>query len=181
MPGRSPNEAVEAFLGPLQTAMACVGPAHFTLSPGSRSLVGETHSWRLNDDGVAKVGGGLQLAGQMHFEIQDLGQSQAAKRFKVSTRAYRYAILDGAGAELLCAHWHPTGHSPHTYPHWHLGSVALAPSGVFLKRAHIPSPRVTFESVIRMLLDFDGVKPAVVDWETRLESSEATFEQYKSW
>lgn len=182
MPGRSPHEAVEAFLEPLREAVACVGTAHITLSPGARGAVGETHAWTLNGGDSVVIGGGYALSAQMHFETLDRGQSLGSERFRVSTRAYRYAIRLRAGDELIAAHWHPTGNSPVTFPHWHVGSPALASDGVFLERAHIPAPRVSFEAMIRWAIEsISEVQPTRDDWRQRLESSESTFDQFKTW
>lgn len=118
----------------------------------------------------------------MHFETLDQGASRGQGRYRCSTRAYLYALIGPSGQEVLAAHWHPTGKSPVSEPHWHLGSPALSTEGVFLARAHIPSPRISFEHLIRWTLEnVKVVEPACVDWRERLARTEQTFEQFKSW
>lgn len=142
--------------------------------------MGETHSWALNGGAPLRVGA-LGLTAQMHFEVLDRGRSRGTDRFKVSTSAYLYALTDVNDDEVFAAHWHPTGKSHVDFPHWHLGSVALSESGVWLKRAHIPSPRISFEYMVRNLLELGVAKPAHDDWRTRLDETERMFEQHKSW
>lgn len=181
MPGASPAAAVESFLRPLREAISCVGGAHFTLTPGARGAVGDTHMWVLNDDEPLVVSPKLQFRACMHFETLDRGASRARERFKVSTRGYMYSVLSPAHEELLAAHWHPNGSSPFREPHWHVGSAALSPSGVFLERAHIPSERITLERIVRMVIEQFGAEPACEDWSDRLERTERDFHEHKSW
>lgn len=124
--------------------------------------------------------GGL-LEAKMHFEVLDRGASQGAHRYKVSTRAYLYAICAPSGEELYAAHWHPGSKSPVAFPHYHLGAAALAPTGVFLARAHIPSPRISFESVVRLAIESGAADPACDDWQGRLDRTEGLFEEHKTW
>lgn len=182
MPGRSVSEAIDAFVDPLRQALSCVGTGHLTLSPKARRDVGEPHTWVLNGgDRPVALGGDLGLRAMMGFEVQDRGSSQRDQRFKVRTRAYMYSIVI-PGGELMCAHWHPGGLSDVEFPHWHFGSPVLSPTGVFLERAHIPSPRVSFEYFLRLAIEtIPEVTPAKNDWDDRLARLESTFDKHKSW
>lgn len=182
MPGPSPAAAVKAFLDPLRDAATCIGGAHFTLSPQARKIVGETHSWVLNDNHPVSLGGAYYFRAAMHFEILDLGVSNGRGRYRVSTRGYQYAVELAHGKEILTAHWHPSGSvSSYTEPHWHVGSPALSSSGVFPARAHIPSPRISFEDMIRWIFESLDVEPACDDWRQRLLNAERGFLEHKSW
>lgn len=181
MPGRSVPEAVDAFLTPLKDAVACLGTAHITLTPGARGDVGEHHMWTLNGGAGLRFAGGLTLVADMHFEVVDRGQSMRDERFKVRTLSYLYAVEDADRNEIISAHWHPDGKSDITFPHWHMGSVALSETGVFLERAHIPSPRVSLEQMVGMVLGSPGVEATRSDWRERLAESERLFDQHKSW
>ena len=116
----------------------------------------------------------------MQFETLDLGQSQKRRRFRVTTREYIYEV-SAEGKEVISAHWHPDSSSPYTEPHWHIGSAALAGLGGSLEHTHIPSPRVSFEQMIRFMIDQMGVAPHREDWAERLERTESMFEAHKSW
>jgi hypothetical protein len=182
VPGRTPHEAVDAFLDPLKIALSCVTRGKLLLTQGAYGDVGETHQWQLNGDEGAVLGG-IRLRAGMHFEVLDRGASQRDERFKVSTRGYLYGIeLSGEGREeLMSFHWHPNGSSPFRDPHYHFGEAAISPSGVFLARAHIASPRVSFEQVIRTLIEEAEVAPLCDDWSDRLAQTEALFDEHKSW
>lgn len=181
MPGRSPNEAIEAFIDPLRTAVACLGGAHFTLTPGARGDVGVVHQWVLNGDDPLDMGDGYFLRASMHFEVVDQRQAPANRRFKVKTRGYAYHVITADNEDIVAYHWHPEGSSPWVTPHMHVGDVALANTGVFPKRAHIPTPRASFESVIAWVITELGVKPVRDDWAEVLSASERDFDEHKSW
>jgi hypothetical protein len=180
VPGRRVVDAVNAFLEPLKDAASCLGGAHFTLTPGARGDVGETHAWTLNRDTPIELGNGISFRASMQFETLDLGRSEGHGRFKVRTREYIYAV-NLSGKEVIAAHWHPASSSPYIDPHWHIGAAALTQNGVYLERAHIPSPRVSFEQMIRFMIEQMGVAPHRDDWSERLKRSEAVFESDKSW
>ena len=60
--------------------------------------------------------------------------------------------------------------------------MAISPVGVFLERAHVPSPRISFEQMVRWVLEtVPGVTPTRSDWFERLKRNEEIFEQHKSW
>lgn len=111
------------------------------------------------------------LLGHQFQLVQD-----GRKSWHVSTFAYRYHLLDGAGQELVAWHWHPetgTGH-----PHVH---VAAEPIG---RRAHLPTGRVSIESVLRLLLTDLGVPPAqdhAGDFLQVLQAAEEPFIQHRRW
>lgn len=180
MPGATPAAAVSAFLTPLEVALACVAHAKFTLTPGARGEVGRTHSWTLNGDQAVQLGD-VSLRATMQFECQDTGESRRDQRYRVSTRGYMYGI-SGAAGEIFSAHWHPNSQvSSFKAPHYHLGDVALSDEGVYLARAHIPSGRVSFEEIIRMLLEQFGVQPLCDDWSDRLDRTEKDFIDHRHW
>lgn len=162
--------------------MSCLGGAHFTLSPGARGNVGDTHSWTLNNNDPVPLSRNLAFGATMHFETLDQGASRGRERYRVSTRGYMYAMLNPDGQELFAAHWHPSSRSSsYTGPHYHLGGMALAETGVFMSRAHIASPRVSFEGFIRMMIEQFGIEATCADWKDRLKRTEKQFEDHRSW
>lgn len=176
MPGRTPAEAVAAFLDPFKVALSCVAQAKITLSPGGRGTLGQVHAWTINDGTGADIGYGLRLTATMRYEIV----STEPHGYRATTHAYLYAIHAPA-AELVSAHWHPVGSSPVKFAHWHVGGAALADDGVFTPRAHLPSARVSFETFVKFAISELGVKPNVPDWSERLKVSEEAFRQHRTW
>lgn len=180
MPGRTPTEAVDFFLEPLGDAVACLGQAKITLSRGGRGELDVTHLLTLNDSHGMSLSGRLRLDARIQYSIIRDGAS-ASQPFRITTRAYLHTVSNSSGVEVFSAHWHPTGSSPYTGPHWHIGSAALAPDGVFTPRAHLPSPRASFESVVRLLIEQFGVTPARPDWADVLDRCEGNFERHRTW
>jgi hypothetical protein len=92
----------------------------------------------------------------------------------VSTVAYDYRLSRSDGAELLSWHWHP--HIlDFRWPHMH---VARGPVS---RRAHLPTGRVSIESVIRLLLMDLGVRSLRPDWAAVLDETEGLFLRYRRW
>jgi hypothetical protein len=87
--------------------------------------------------------------------------------------AYDYRLSREDGAEMLSWHWHPqTGlHLPHLH-------VARGPVP---KAAHLPTARVSLESVIRLLVADLGVNPLRSDWSDVLTASEEPFVKHRRW
>jgi hypothetical protein len=124
---------------------------------------------------------GWALRASMRFETLDLGQSEGRNRFRVTTREYIYSahLRD---REFISAHWHRLArNSDVDFPHYHLGMAALTEDGGYFARAHIPSPRVSLEAFIRLMIRDLGLTPARDDWEERLARGEEAFEEHRSW
>ena len=117
----------------------------------------------------------------MHFEVLDRRQAPGQQRFRVTTRGYAYALTDHNGAELLAWHWHPESSSPWTTPHAHVGTPALSDTGVFPRRAHIPTDRMSFEAFIRWLITEVPAAPVREDWQPILALNEERFEAHRTW
>lgn len=184
MPGRNPYQAVEAFIDPIQAAIACLASAKISVSHGGRHEVAVTHSWAIN------AGRGITLEGRattglrvpltfratMSYEIVRGERDE----WRVSTRGYHY-VIGAASDEVVGYHWHPDGQSHVATPHVHIGAAALTEDGVLTPKSHLPTERVSFESMIRLLITEFGVEPAAADWHQRLDVSEGVFQLYRSW
>jgi hypothetical protein len=98
--------------------------------------------------------------------------------WKVSTRAYRYRVDSAAGEELVLWHWHPTDQEgrPHKEPRPHLHAQVGD-----LRGLHLLTGRVGVESIIRVLINEFGVQPRRDDWQSTLDTTEALFEQWRTW
>lgn len=91
--------------------------------------------------------------------------------FRVRTQGYMYTLSESERleTEILSWHWHPPARSR---PHVHVGETQLG---------HIPTGRVTFESVVRYaIVELDAV-PARNDWDDILLETEALHVKYRSW
>jgi len=99
----------------------------------------------------------------------------------VSTTAYRYHLLDDSGAEMIGWHWHPDSLGDprlRGHPHLHV------PAGSIDRRIHVPTGRVSIESVLRLLL-IDLAVPArpahITDFAKVLDDCERPFIEHRRW
>lgn len=94
---------------------------------------------------------------------------------------YMYSVDGQDGRELIAYHWHPVGASHFKAPHLHIGTPALAPSGVFTAGSHFPTGRLSLERFIRFVITDLRVPPHRASWDKDLQLSEGVFEVYRSW
>jgi hypothetical protein len=157
LPGRNPTEAREAFLVPLRKGLSCITNAQLYVT-GKRT--GELEAVALSEDPLKLRRGAppsdvfVQLVIGHQFQVV-----HDTDDWHVSTAQYAYDVLDGDGNELLSWHWHPaTGTA---FPHMHIH----APVGPVSHKMHVPTGRVSIESVIKLLVDEFGVVPLRDDCE----------------
>jgi hypothetical protein len=177
--GRSPAEAVNAFLEPLQQTLSCVSRAVLDVA-GGYWVAAEPHGLTINGGLPAPLRSnhGLGLIVQQQYRIVeaegDLGP------WRISTAAYAYEITMADESRYLAHHWHPAARSPITTPHLHLGGAG-ATDDPALHSAHIPTGRVALEEVIRMLIAELGVEPLRDDWHEVLYRNTVAFERWRTW
>jgi hypothetical protein len=173
--GRTPREALDAFIGPLQRAMTCVTRAQVYVRPPRPD---EVQALTVSEDPVVLGTTGsadarLSLSIQQQFQLVQVDDPVRGP-WKVSTRAYRYEVNDAAGLELLACHWHPGGRSRWKLPHLHV-------SGGRLDGLHLPSSRVSIEALLRVLVAELEVRPLRADWPAILDAAEQAFAEYRTW
>jgi hypothetical protein len=177
LPGRNPAEAARAFLDPLRVALGCV--AHARITAGEQ-MPGKTLLWTINGGTGAALSNGRLLHASMRYRlIEDDGEGRGP--WRATTEGYIYKITEADGAELVQWHWHPDGASDERDPHYHFAAAVLAPDGIFTPKTHVPSPRVTFEEVVRRSIDWAGAAPLCDDWRDRLDLAEAPHRLYRTW
>ncbi|MBM7788412.1 hypothetical protein [Tenggerimyces flavus] len=118
--------------------------------------------------------------GDVHFGLAHSFRmvEEAPKVWHVSTVAYDYRLDDADGRELISWHWHPTPLPGVDFPHLHVSSSALD------RHAHIPTGRVSIESILRLLLTDFGVHPTRehrTDYLDVLDASEQLFVDHRRW
>jgi len=147
-------------------------------SSGGRQVAGVVHAWSLNGTDGARVSTGHVIKARMRYEIikDDKGEP-----WRVTTHGYMYSVEDGAGQELLAAHWHPDTAGAHKRPHMHFPDRVVSPEGGFLAREPISTGRITFEEVVRFAVRNLGATPLRDDWENHLLLAEVPHKLYRSW
>lgn len=172
MPGRSPQAAREAFLEPLRRALSCVTTAQIYVSGGKSP--GDLQALALSEDPLRLNSvriGVIQFKLGHQFRVIQEGR----KEWRVTTAGYAYHILDEVGKELIGWHWHP---ATSAHPHLHV------PAGPIDRRVHVPTGRVSIESVLRLLLTDLEVPPAAAhadDFAEVLDECEGPFILHRRW
>ena len=178
MPGATPYQAVEAFLAPIERALACLGNGKVVVSPRGRADTSKTHSWSMNaGQGIVLRGqaAGSRFLASMHYRIIPTDPEKydiAQGRWRVTTSAYLYEFRTPDNAKQWAMHWHPAGRSHATFPHLHLYTVR--PDG------HFATPRQTLESAVQWCIEMGG-EPQNPQWRTVLAESEGVHQLYRSW
>jgi hypothetical protein len=144
--GKTPEEAREAFIRPLQRALSCVCPAQLVVG---WAQPGDVQALTLSEDPVILQTTGertqrLELSVQQQYRLVQVEDPERGP-WKVSTLAYRYGVNDAQGRKLLGYHWHPLGKSRWKPPHLHVSEGRLA-------GLHLPSSRVSLEALLWLLL-----------------------------
>jgi hypothetical protein len=107
---KTPAEAVEHYRGRTVRLLSCVTSVHVVAR--AYHLSDTPHELELAD--TAKMPGGpLSIDVAEEYEVR-----QDADGWRVAILGYGYE-----GRELLSYHWHPSGHSPITWPHMHVAAT----------------------------------------------------------
>jgi hypothetical protein len=174
MAGRTPHEAIQNYLRPLQLALSCVTSAVLVQHSGDPNVL------TLPGGNAARLGGESKL--MLRF-VQHYGVVEAAGErgpWKASIEQYAYALEDRESRELLAYHWHPATTARIAWPHLHMGPAAGVRDEL-LQRAHLPTGRVSFEDFLSLVIRDLGVKPRRRDWEQVLRQTQRAFERYRTW
>ena len=178
MAGRTPAEAVEAFLAPLRLAVSCVTPAVLNVSGGYHAT-DRPHALVLGNGDPVKLAGESRLSLSLRQNYRIVEFEGPRGPWKVQTVAYAYR-LDAPAGELIAYHWHPQGLSTVTSPHLHLGAGAEL-GFALLQGAHVPTGRIAIEDLLRLAIGELAVQPLRDDWREVLEGAQAGYEAWRTW
>jgi len=144
--GNTPQEAVRAFVAPLQAALVCFADGRVTAD-----------TRRLGVEGVLAVNGGqpfrlngerVSLSATMRYELVRAEAPQGP--YKVSTRGWIYHLYGARNKRLVGYHWHPLSDSHAKHPHLHAFEMG--------DKKHYPTGRILFEDVLDLAREY-GVEP----------------------
>jgi hypothetical protein len=173
--GKSPAEAVNNYLDPLQRAVSCV----------TKGVLNVTGYHPANEPHVLALGGGRQglkdgytLTLEQRYDIVEAEGERGP--WKVTTRGYIYALDDPDDREIVAYHWHPDGRSTEDRPHVHLGAGSGV-THVGLAGAHIPTSRVALEDFLLMCIEQFGIPAQRDDYLKILRETRGTFEEWRTW
>ena len=182
MGASTPYEAFENFRTPLQTALSCVHrKAHMWALMGSNGYSpGKEHALAPNRGEPVDLPGQrrIKLISLFTYRIELAGRE--SDLWKVRTSAYRHALEDQAGQEIIAYHWHPSQGSVYNFPHLHIGTGIGASLGD-VHKFHIPTGRVALEDVLRLVIREFGVEAQRPDWEQVLWETQTDHEAGRTW
>ena len=181
-PARTPHAAQQRYLRYLQRSLSCLTGSVWVVGPRSdqRALTIAGEPIRLVRNSGATL---LFYANQRFNIVQD---ERFSGEWKVKTLGYIYSIYveppskDEEAKELLAWHWHPISTPDRPQPHLHL-EMEHAHLGVPLPRLHLPTGRVAFEDIVRLLVSDLDVKTNRDDWTDVVGDSETRFRTYRTW
>ena len=131
----------------------------------------------LSQPGSAIVMNGSQLL--LYFQHTFSVPKSEDGLFDVTSEGYAYAVLErqakGKAEELFAYHWHPLSTPNRKTAHLHIGAGGHSP------RKHLPTGRVSIESVVELVISDYGVQPCVLDWQLTLTTNRLRFEAQRRW
>ena len=175
MPGKTPREAVKAYLEPLQKNVAIV----------CNGVLRVNNYDKLDEISVLTLES-VPLNGRPDLYLSFIQQYKIVKDpehgpYRVKTLYYSYAIETPDADEIVGYHWHPEGVSPIKAPHLHLGPAALIGRQELSRKAHFPTGRIAFEDVVEFLITSFEVEPDRPLWQELVERTRSLFAKHKTW
>lgn len=190
MVGSTSTEALDSYARLVQAALHCVTAAK-TNRPAVRA--GATGTLLLGHDEPVSASRPADrrrayIGLTQRFRVVEVADARE-HRFRVLIEDYEYKIFDSRRRELFVFHWHPESVSEATWPHVHVGSVAVdaAAEGMEVgfyerfSRLHIPTGMLAVEQVVRFLITELHVTPLRADWDVLLQEGEALFQRHQPW
>lgn len=174
MPGRTPQDAVNAFIKPLTRALSVFDAyAAIHLSRRGGYFVGQELAWILNEgDGVELAGAGTYFA-EMGFKIVEADPAKHEGKYRVTTQRYRYKLQGVDGKDIFRAHWHPDGKSSYQGPHIHVQPDL---------KLHLITPRITLEQTIQWCIQHGAsLSCTTEEAENRLADTQWPHMLYRTW
>jgi hypothetical protein len=175
VPGRTPGEAVEAYAEPIRQTLRCI--THSIIGYGGGVYpTGKVNTLTFVNETVAPLKG--MVLGLNFSQRYDFFQDSLEQSWKIRTRGYIYTVYDTREEhprEMFAYHWHP--HLPnadHPHVHFSIGDHEM-------KRAHLPTGRISIESIAEFLIRDLGVEPTHQGWKDILKRNRDLFERYRSW
>ncbi|MDQ3702734.1 MAG: hypothetical protein M3442_17690 [Chloroflexota bacterium] len=179
MTARTPAEAVQHYVSPLQQVLSCFTRTVLDIRGGYHASP-QPHTLTLGGSGDAvRLRGPEQLALSVVQYYRIISDPQDARAWRVSTAGYVYQLLEIVRPPrvIIGYHWHPVNTLDKPFPHVHLYSAAAPLSG----RMHLPCGRIALEDVLRFAVYELEIEPLRPDWHEILNRTQAAFEATRTW
>jgi hypothetical protein len=181
-PAKSPAAARKRYVRFFQLSLSCLTKAIWVFGPGPASQPDDVVALVASDAPIhlrcSNGLGDLFLTPTQLFKI--IPDTRFSGEYKARTLAYIYSVQvdskDAENAELIAWHWHPLTTPDRVEPHMHV--QATPPLGL---KVHMPSGRVSFEQVVRFLVDDLHIEPRRKDWRTVIDECDQRFRAFRTW
>ena len=182
MAGKTPAAAIDAYLRPLRQTIRCVCAQHYAYLYRGQPDDSGLYALVLNRGYPVPLRGqdGRRLLFHVRQQFRVVEAEIPGSPYKVTTAAYLYGIETPEASEVISFHWNPHGLGKVTTPHVHLGPAVVHPDAL-ARDLHIPTGRVSLESVVRFPITELGVIPQLPDWEDMLLHNEELFNLWRTW
>jgi hypothetical protein len=170
VPGKTHQLALDNYLHPLRSSLACVTDCRFAYTAATPNV---EHPLTLAQP-VARIESLAEQFGLFFYHLFKI--QKAGKGYKVSTLGYRYGLEDGDQNEIVQYHWHPANGM--NTPHLHVSCAGeVRPE---LHKAHLPCGRIAFEDFLLFLIEEFNIQ-AVDHYEKILIGNRKKFRDHCSW
>jgi hypothetical protein len=166
--GPTPAAAARAVRAALQQSVSCVASSVVT-----GDQLRPVNELQVTSRVALSTGGHVTLTIEHRFGLVLEPSSPRRALWQAQTLGYLYTLDDAHGREVLAYHWHPSGRSPMTAPHLHLGAGA----GTLrreLEKAHVLTGHVTPVALLTLMIENFGVRPRRADWPAVLHQADLT-------
>ena len=183
MPGKSPEEAIDNFIGFISETLSCITSAQLI---GHHQKSDNIYKLLFRDSACVN-----SYAGKKFYIF--VTQAFTVKKcegglFKVHTLQYSYVFTDSKKPTtkgILAYHWHPDDFNLRD-PHLHLHitpETGYPEIERLIAKAHFPTSRVCLEDFALLLIKYYKIKPALADskWKPILKKNKNAFSQMATW
>jgi hypothetical protein len=167
-------------LEPLKDVVGCVTSEGFVTRYSRRSGDQQTASFQ-DEFAILNRRNGQVLKLELAHRYTVTEGDYERGPWKVSTVEYIYEVADESDEPIARFHWHSVSAQPGDevrWPHVHVHGDRAA---LTLHKLHLPTGRVSIESVVRFLIDDFDVVPVRANWDAILREREEAFKRWRSW
>lgn len=160
MSGRTPAEAVNAFLEPIQQVVSCVTGSVVSVQ-GGYFPAGKPHLLTFADGYPARLSGDARLLLWLNYWYRILPNETG---WYIHVVGYFHSLADQEDIELLTYQWHPDSLHTVDFPHVHIGPAGRVGYADLL-RAHLPTGFIAVREIVRLVIIDFGINPRRDDWQ----------------
>ena len=172
MPRGDSREAIEEYAHSICESLRCVTHSVIGFGQGV-TPVGRVGTLNFLPEPTAPLYGTKKLALFFSHTYESV-QDSRDQLWKVNTRSYFYSVYDchnGERHEIFSYQWHPDQTIKIPHVHFKKGEPRIT-------RAHLPTGRVSIESIVELLIQDLGVK-GKAKWESIIARNRKLPERYE--